>query len=125
QRVRIVRRNAGLGIYRDTNLTEQLEVRGKAGHEVDASRFETLHPLVRLDRDALALDAPDARIPPRRDASFLDAILEIGEHPGLDLLVEGRPEVYECDARARAPQIERGLGRRVAATDDHHGLQKC
>jgi hypothetical protein len=47
------------------------------------------------------------------------SVRDVGEHPRLDALVPGGPEVHDRHARPGAVQVERRLGRRVAAADDH------
>ena len=63
------------------------------------------------------LDRRHAALPARRDAPLAHPVRDVGQHPRLDLLVERRAEVHERHARSGAPQIERRLGRRVAAAD--------
>ena len=71
-----------------------------------------------LEMHPPCLDRRHARIPAHSDRPVLQSILQVGQHPGLDVLVEARPEVHERHLRPMPPEIERRLGRRVPAADD-------
>src|SRR5215210_8940083 len=78
-----------------------------------------------VEHHRVGLDGGYMAVPPDSDQAFLDAVREIRKYPRLDFLVERWPEMNERHARPRAPEIERRLGRRVPAADDHCVLEEC
>jgi hypothetical protein len=70
----------------------------------------------------IPIDRRDPAVPPHADAAFRDPVLQVGQDPRLDLLVERGTEVRQRDARTGTPEFQRCFGRRVAAADDHDVL---
>jgi hypothetical protein len=125
ERLWIVLRDSRRRIDRDADLFQEVSVRRESGHDVYETRRKSFAPrsvISCTNANGIGLDRRDATVPTNVNAPFLDAVLKIGEHPGLDLLVEGWAEVHHRDVRSGAPQVERRFGRRVSAADDDNLL---
>src|SRR5450755_447038 len=55
-----------------------------------------------------------------RDFASLNAVLDVGTHPVLDVVVHLRSAMNEGDAGAVTPQIQRGFGGGIFASDYEH-----
>ena len=109
----IVLRNAGLRIDRHIRLAQQIELRRKPCHHVNEGGGQTFLARSTCYHQCVSLYAADTTVPPRCNTSLFHPVREIRQHPRLDSLVERRPEVHQSDSRARAPQIQRSLCRRI------------
>ena len=53
------------------------------------------------------------------DFAVLDAVVDVGQDPVLNMAMHLRAAMDQGDARAMSPEVERGDGGRVLAADDH------
>ena len=68
--------------------------------------------------DGVGIDAGDGGVEISRDLAVLDAVLDVGEDPVLDVGLHGGAAIDEGDARAVTPELEGGDGGGVLAADD-------
>src|ERR1700730_11908636 len=70
-------------------------------------------------RDIVTADFLHRAVEVRDDFASLDAVLDIGTHPILDVVVDLRSAMDESHASAVAPQIQSHFGRGILATYDN------
>src|SRR5207302_1196910 len=108
--LRAVLRYSRIRVDRYAAISQQIQARREAGHDIDAIRAESRVAATRREKHIGGLDGTYPAVPPHRDLALLHAVGEIGQNPWLDLLVERRPEMHQRHPRSRPPQVESCFG---------------
>jgi len=103
----------------DPHAAEEIEVwmvPSKREHEIV---FQTTRSGRSSQRDIIAVDFLHRAVEVRDDFARLDAVLDVGTHPILDVVVNLRSSMDQSDASAVPPQIQSHFGRGILAANDN------
>src|SRR6266853_2839037 len=103
----------------DPNAAEEIEVRMVPSEREHKIVFQIKGTGRSSQRNVFTADFMHSTVEMRDDFSGLDAVLNVGTHPILDVVVDLRSAMDESDASAVPPQIQSHLGRGILAANDN------
>src|SRR5258706_2478877 len=101
----------------DAHAAEEIEVGMVPSEREHKIVFQSKRPGRSSQRNVVTADFPHRAVEMRNDFPSLDAVLDVGTHPVLDVAVNLRSAMDERDASAMPPQIQSHFGRGILAAN--------